>query len=126
MTALSGVARSVGASERAVYLGEKATETTLKALSKSGTLAGARILHFATHGLLAGETNMILGLTEQRPIEVMGTRQIEWERLCAGVAVEQIGTSALPFAVPRSLIHSAAQGGDLGARASRSGPARPC
>jgi CHAT domain-containing protein/TolA-binding protein len=68
---LCAVARSVGASERAVYLGEKATETTLKALSKSGTLAGARILHFATHGLLAGETNMVTASRQAEPALIL-------------------------------------------------------
>jgi CHAT domain-containing protein len=41
---------------RAVYLGERATVSQVKALSKSGDLAQARVVHFATHGLLAGET----------------------------------------------------------------------
>jgi CHAT domain-containing protein len=68
---LCAVARSVGASERAVYLGEKATETALKALSKSGTLAGARILHFATHGLLAGETNMMTASRQAEPALIL-------------------------------------------------------
>ena len=68
---LCEVARSVGASERAVYLGEKATETTLKALSKSGTLASARILHFATHGLLAGETNMVTASQQAEPALIL-------------------------------------------------------
>ena len=40
----------------AVYLGGRATVTQVKALSKSGDLAKARVVHFATHGLLAGET----------------------------------------------------------------------
>jgi CHAT domain-containing protein/Tfp pilus assembly protein PilF len=52
---LCTVARLLGASERSVYLGEQATESTLKALSANGVLRRTRILHFATHGLLAGE-----------------------------------------------------------------------
>jgi len=40
----------------AVYLGSRATVTQVKALSKSGALARARMVHFATHGLLAGDT----------------------------------------------------------------------
>ena len=40
----------------AVYLGERATVTEVKALSKAGDLAKARVVHFATHGLLAGQT----------------------------------------------------------------------
>ena len=53
------VARLLRASNDAVYLGEKATERNLKLLSANGTLARARIVHFATHGLLAGETESL-------------------------------------------------------------------
>ena len=42
-----------------VHLGEAATEGTVKRLSANGTLARARIVHFATHGLLSGETEML-------------------------------------------------------------------
>jgi CHAT domain-containing protein len=57
---LCRVARSAGAPESAVHLGDKATETTVKALSLSGALAQARVVHFATHGLLAGKTGMVI------------------------------------------------------------------
>jgi CHAT domain-containing protein len=63
---LCAVAQSSGAGREAVYLGEKATESTIKALSTNGTLAGARVVHFATHGLLAGETEM-LGASKAEP-----------------------------------------------------------
>jgi CHAT domain-containing protein len=56
---LCAVAKSTGAADGAIYLGEQASEKTIKALSANGTLATARILHFATHGLLAGETEML-------------------------------------------------------------------
>jgi CHAT domain-containing protein len=56
---LCAVAQSSGAGESSVYLADKASEKTIKALSADGTLAGARIVHFATHGLLAGETEML-------------------------------------------------------------------
>jgi CHAT domain-containing protein len=57
---LCAVARLAGsAPEGAVHLGEKATERAIKALSADGTLAQARIVHFATHGLLAGETELL-------------------------------------------------------------------
>jgi CHAT domain-containing protein len=42
-------------------LGEKATETVIKAMSAEGRLANARVVHFATHGLVAGE---LKGLAE--------------------------------------------------------------
>ena len=44
----AGQGRSISAS--------RATVTQVKALSQSGALARARVVHFATHGLLAGET----------------------------------------------------------------------
>jgi CHAT domain-containing protein len=44
----------------AVWLGARATEANLKALSRSGKLARYRALHFATHGVLAGESEAIL------------------------------------------------------------------
>ena len=42
--------------DKAIYLGSRATVSQIKALSQSGALARARVVHFATHGLLAGET----------------------------------------------------------------------
>ncbi len=44
--------------DSAVYLGERARVARVKALSASGELARARVVHFATHGLLAGQTAM--------------------------------------------------------------------
>jgi CHAT domain-containing protein/tetratricopeptide (TPR) repeat protein len=38
-----------------VYLGAAATETRIKQLSEAGTLAKNKIVHFATHGAVAGE-----------------------------------------------------------------------
>jgi CHAT domain-containing protein len=51
------VAQALGASADAIRLGERATEHEIKALSASGALARYRIVHFATHGALAGEIN---------------------------------------------------------------------
>jgi CHAT domain-containing protein/tetratricopeptide (TPR) repeat protein len=56
---LCAVARLTGAAEAAVHLGETATEAAIKSLSADGRLASARVVHFATHGLLAGETEML-------------------------------------------------------------------
>ena len=39
-----------------MHLGESATERTIKTLSASGELARRRYVHFATHGLLANES----------------------------------------------------------------------
>jgi CHAT domain-containing protein len=44
--------------DKTVHLGSRATVTQVKALSATGELARARVVHFATHGLLAGETAM--------------------------------------------------------------------
>ena len=49
------VARSIGADVSDMRIGARATETEIKRLSAAGDLAGYRILHFATHGLLAGQ-----------------------------------------------------------------------
>jgi CHAT domain-containing protein/tetratricopeptide (TPR) repeat protein len=57
---LCSVARYVKAAPESVLLGASATEARVKSLSRSGRLADARILHLATHGLLAGETQMFL------------------------------------------------------------------
>ena len=56
---LCAVAQSTGAGQEAVHLGEKASEKTVEALSADGTFASARVVHFATHGLLASETEML-------------------------------------------------------------------
>jgi CHAT domain-containing protein len=55
---LCAVARAHGIAEpdAVVNLGERATETRIKALSANGTLARVGVVHFATHGLVAGET----------------------------------------------------------------------
>jgi CHAT domain-containing protein/tetratricopeptide (TPR) repeat protein len=60
---LCDVARTMGAMDRqmeAVWLGARASETNLKTLSRSSRLAQFRVLHFATHGLLSGESEAIL------------------------------------------------------------------
>ncbi len=52
---LCAVARGLHADAGDVYLGARATEHKVKALSASGALAQYRIVHFATHGALAGQ-----------------------------------------------------------------------
>ena len=52
---LCAVARDLGADANEIYLGERTTEREVKRLSASGELANYRIVHFATHGALAGE-----------------------------------------------------------------------
>jgi CHAT domain-containing protein len=56
---LCAVARDVKAEARDVYLGSQATEREIKRLSASGELAKYRTLHFATHGVLAGQLDDI-------------------------------------------------------------------
>jgi tetratricopeptide (TPR) repeat protein/CHAT domain-containing protein len=57
---LCAVAHNLGAPDSSVYLGERATVSQIKALSASGALGRARAIHFATHGLVAGETALFL------------------------------------------------------------------
>lgn len=52
---LCAVARTVGGSVDEVRLGARATETEVKRLSSRGELAKFRMVHFATHGTLAGQ-----------------------------------------------------------------------
>jgi CHAT domain-containing protein/tetratricopeptide (TPR) repeat protein len=56
---LCDVARSLGAREDDVYLGDRATEAVVKNLSASGKLADAQVVHFATHGLLPGNVSQM-------------------------------------------------------------------
>ena len=53
------MAAALGAAPDAVFLGERATEGTLKSLNAKGLLKSWRVLHFATHGLVAGETQQM-------------------------------------------------------------------
>ncbi|MEW5963726.1 MAG: CHAT domain-containing tetratricopeptide repeat protein [Pseudomonadota bacterium] len=52
---LCAVARDVGADPSEVRLGARASESEVKRLSAAGALADYKIIHFATHGALAGE-----------------------------------------------------------------------
>lgn len=57
---LCRVAAFAGATTAEVIIGTAATEARVKSMSVEGRLGQARIVHFATHGLLAGETAMFL------------------------------------------------------------------
>ena len=52
---LCAVAKDLKAGAGDIYLGALATEREVKRLSASGALAQYRIVHFATHGVLAGK-----------------------------------------------------------------------
>jgi CHAT domain-containing protein/Tfp pilus assembly protein PilF len=52
---LCAVARDLGVNGDEIRLGERATETEVKRLSAAGELANYRVIHFATHGALAGQ-----------------------------------------------------------------------
>jgi CHAT domain-containing protein/tetratricopeptide (TPR) repeat protein len=52
---LCEVGRRLGVPESEILLGGRATEAVLKDLSEQGRLADYRVLHFATHGALAGQ-----------------------------------------------------------------------
>jgi CHAT domain-containing protein len=55
------VARQLGASARDVLLGASATERAVKSASASGALEAYRIVHFATHALMASEAEIDAG-----------------------------------------------------------------
>ncbi|MBL8566378.1 MAG: CHAT domain-containing protein [Hyphomicrobiaceae bacterium] len=57
---LCRVAEHARATPSDVIVGAAATEAGVKSMSLDGRLAEARIVHFATHGLLAGETAIFL------------------------------------------------------------------
>ena len=62
---LCAVGRSLSASDEDIFLGARATEATIKSLSDTGRLKRYRVVHFATHGLLANETEQVAeGLLE--------------------------------------------------------------
>ncbi|MDX2225235.1 MAG: CHAT domain-containing protein, partial [Rhodospirillaceae bacterium] len=52
---LCTIARDMKLAQRDILLGARATEAAIKTMSAEGRLADYRILHFATHGTLAGE-----------------------------------------------------------------------
>jgi CHAT domain-containing protein/tetratricopeptide (TPR) repeat protein len=52
---LCAVARDLGVSGDEIRLGERATETEIKRLSAAGELSKYHVVHFATHGALAGQ-----------------------------------------------------------------------
>jgi len=52
---LCAVARDLKVSDKDIWLGNRATEAEIKRLSDAGELAKYRIIHFATHGALAGQ-----------------------------------------------------------------------
>src|SRR5262245_31805072 len=73
------VARLLGAPGTSVYLGARATETMLKALSANGELGRARILHFATHGLLAREADTVMQLRAEPALMLTPPQQASEE-----------------------------------------------
>jgi CHAT domain-containing protein/tetratricopeptide (TPR) repeat protein len=55
---LCAVAQQLGAQTDDVVLGGRMTESAIKQLSAKGSLQDYKVLHFATHGLVAGETEL--------------------------------------------------------------------
>ena len=53
------MARLLGAAKDQVYLGARASEGVIRKLNNARVLSGARIVHFATHGLVADETEAL-------------------------------------------------------------------
>ena len=57
---LCAVAELLKSGQKSVKLGAQATEITIKQMSETGELRDAKVLHFATHGLLSGETQSLI------------------------------------------------------------------
>ncbi len=56
---LCAIARSLGVPESEIYLGDRATETMLKQMNTDNRLDDYGVVHFSTHGLVAGDlTNL--------------------------------------------------------------------
>jgi CHAT domain-containing protein len=66
---LCAVARTLGVPESEIWLGARANERDIKRLSDSGEFAAYRIVHFATHGAMAGEIKAEPGLILTPPNE---------------------------------------------------------
>jgi CHAT domain-containing protein len=62
---LCTIADEVGGAGRDVHLGAQATESEVKTLSADGTLGNARVVQFATHGLLANETSRVANALDE-------------------------------------------------------------
>jgi CHAT domain-containing protein/tetratricopeptide (TPR) repeat protein len=60
LCAVAAALGAVGRESDTIWLGERATERNLKRLSREGKLRSYKIVHFATHGLLSGESEAIL------------------------------------------------------------------
>ena len=62
---LCTIANEIGGAGRDVHLGARATESEVKTLSADGTLGNARVVQFATHGLLADETSRVANALDE-------------------------------------------------------------
>jgi CHAT domain-containing protein/Flp pilus assembly protein TadD len=62
------IAERIGLSQSELRLGKDATEADIKEMSRDQKLKDFRILHFATHGLLAGETARLTKLRREPAI----------------------------------------------------------
>lgn len=72
--------------DKAVQLGRNATERKIKAMSKSGDLSKAKVVHFATHGLVAGETALFAeNMTEPSLLMTPPSRPVSCDEYAANV-----------------------------------------
>ena len=116
---LRAVATALTASpEQSLFLDEAATETTVRQLNKSGRLGRARVIAFATHGLLAGELE---GLSQ--PALVLTPPAIPTEQNDGLLSLEEILQLQLPHTDWVILSACNTAGGD-GSGESLSGLAR--
>jgi CHAT domain-containing protein/tetratricopeptide (TPR) repeat protein len=121
---LCAVAQSAGAPQSAVHLGAKATERTVKGLSAGGVLANARVVHFATHGLLASESGMVNARAEPALILTPPTQPSEDDDgLLTASEVALLNLDA-DWVVLSACNTAAGGGNDLGSDEALSGLAR--
>jgi CHAT domain-containing protein len=66
---LCEVGHQLGAEDKNVLLGQAAAEATIKAISADGRLGCARVVHLATHGLIAGD---LKGVAEPARLQTLG------------------------------------------------------
>ena len=62
---LCAISSELGGASGDVHLGAGATEREVKTLSADGTLGNARVVQFATHGLLADETSRVANALDE-------------------------------------------------------------
>jgi CHAT domain-containing protein len=93
---LCAVAESLGSGDDAVFLGSEASETNIRRLSRDHVLSNARVVHFATHGLVAGEMHGLAepALVVSPPSDEKGEASSENDGLLTASEIAQLDFNA--------------------------------